>query len=1477
MTNHIKLHIINKRQLVLILVFISVIMALGGYWYYDQEKEKIRQASENTISAITMLKNDRIEAWHKDELLDVQLIAGHGFLIEMINKYLKTGLDEDKNNISGFLKQINAEHGYHEVFIASLNGDIISSGQDNQTKISATELKTVENAIATGKSVSTGLFQTVLDGNEAIFMSYISVIKIAGNNQGVALVCRMDPYMTLYPLVESWPIPSLTAETFIFIVADDSILYLNNLKYQASTALKLKIPLSQSYLPASKAASGFTGIVSGKDYRNVDVVAYTSKIDGTPWYIISKIDSSEAFAEMSLIMMRIAAFVLIGILLVGFGVGLVYNLRQMSIYRELYRKEKEIWQQQEKFKVTVDSLGDGVILTDTEAKVQYMNSLAETLTGWKLREARGRSLGEVYEVRNEETGLKENNILEKVIKHGIVKELANHTILISKSGKEIPVVDTGAPVHDSDGTILGIVITFQDETEKRLQQRLIKESEERLRSSLDNMIEGCQIISSDYTYLYMNKAAVESSRKPKDELLGNTMMACYPGIEKTEMFSMLKKSMELRLSTEFENVFTFPDGEERVFRLRFEPVPEGIFLLSEDITETKNARDFILKFKMGIELSGDVVFLTDKEGIITYVNPTFERVFGYSKEEAIGKSPRLIKSGQLTTSDYEKIWEKLLVKKPENREVVNKTKDGKLLYFEVSINPIINDLDETIGYIAIERDITARKLAEKVQSQLTAIIEAAPDFIGTADLDGSPIYINNAGRKMVGIGPDEDISKLKIIDFHPEWAGQLILNEGIPAAVQNGIWYGETTILQRDGNERPISQTILAHRTNEGEIGYFSTIGRDITESKKFEADLIEKTTILGAFFDNTLTLIALLDTDFNFIRVNQAYAASDEKDVDFFVGKNHFDLYPSDATEIFEEVVRSKTEYHALEKPFIYAKNPERGVTYWDWSLVPLLKAHGEVDSLIFTLLNVTERVKAKSELVENEKFLTTMFNSVNDAIFTVSMPDRIIQSANKAVSDLFGCKIEEVIGKQARIFYPDEESFIQFGRHLSSAIIDDQPFVREELTLQKNDGHIIPCEVQSTFLKQSGEVDMVISVVRDMTERKEMIDEIIKAKEKAEASDSLKTAFINNISHEIRTPLNGILGFGQFLASPELTNNERKEYYAHVEQSSHRLMNTVTDYMDMALIYSGTMEINRKVLLFRPFLEQLIDTLSPRCETKGIALIKDLPEGSPDHELYTDYEFIKKIFTILFENALKFTEKGSITCGYRILPGFIEVFIVDTGKGIDAGKLEFIFKMFTQEDVSNTRGHEGSGLGLTIAKGLVHLLGGIITVDSIKGKGSTFTFTIPLDKHSSMSTQVKTTEVIKIAKNIVTVLVVEDDESNYLYIKTVLNSLGYRHIYAANGAEAVEICQQNPEISLILMDIKMPVMNGIEATKLIRRFKPDLPIIATTAYAQTGDEHRFLEAGCNDYIAKPINKDRLIKLLSQYDTKIHEHLGLE
>lgn len=829
----------QKKQVLILIIIISLFITFGAYQFYEWETANIRQQKEKILTAITTLKIKQIEDWYRDELNDAQTISRNPALLESVKVFSQNPSKVYKESLLSLLNQIKTEHDYSDIILTSLDGKIITSTNDLIVNLNSVEKTTLEAVINQGKSLCTDLFPNDRSGNQQVLISFVSIGGNPNNNTAYALVLRMNPDDFLYPLVDRWPVPSRTSETFIFRVENEHILYLNNLRHKNIKVFDYRIHLTKVDLPAAKAAAGYKGIFSGKDYRNVDVFAYMDKIKDTPWYLISKVDNSEMFEEFPLLAIYVIGFTFLIILTIGSVLTLLYNWRQKTIYAELYKKEKEIWQQQEKFKVTLDSLGDGVITLDINGKVQYMNNLAEDLTGWNVREARGRYLGDIYSVKDEETGEPENNILEKVLKHGIVKELANHTILNSKSGKEIPVMDTGAPIYDSDGSVIGIVIAFQDETEKRKQRRLLIESENRLRSSLDNMIEGCQIISHDYRYLYLNKTALKSSRKTSEELLGKTMMECYPGIEKTEMFRKLKSCMEERIPSNFENEFEYPDGGKKIFNLRFEPVPEGIFILSEDITDYKLAQDFILKFKMGIELSGDAIFLTDKEGIITYVNPAFERIFGYTKEEAIGNTPRILKSGIFDQEYYEKFWQNILSKKAVSHEIVNKTKDNKLLYIEASINPIINEKNDVLGFIAIERDITERKLAEEKRKQLIAIIEATPDFVATADAKGKHVFINNAGKKMLGFDTDEDLSNVTIADAHPEWARKIVLEEGLPTAAREGFWIGETAFLHRDGNETPISQIIVAHKNDKGKVEFFSTIARDITQRKQFEEELI--------------------------------------------------------------------------------------------------------------------------------------------------------------------------------------------------------------------------------------------------------------------------------------------------------------------------------------------------------------------------------------------------------------------------------------------------------------------------------------------------------------------------------------------------------------------------------------------------------------------------------------------------------------
>jgi PAS domain S-box-containing protein len=630
---------------------------------------------------------------------------------------------------------------------------------------------------------------------------------------------------------------------------------------------------------------------------------------------------------------------------------------------------------------------------------------------------------------------------------------------------------------------------------------------------------------------------------------------------------------------------------------------------------------------------------------------------------------------------------------------------------------------------ALTEEIEERKKIEYERERLIAILEATPDLVGLADINGNIKYTNPSGKKMLGLEPDEDITRVTVAETHPDWARKIVLDEGFPAAAKEGSWSGETALLHRKGFEIPISQIVIAHKSSKGKVEYYSTIARDITERKQYEKELIEKTILLESFFDNTLTLIVLLDKDFNFIRVNKAYADTDKQDVDFFIGKNHFDLYPSDAKEIFEEVLRTKTAYHAIERLFLYANNPERGITYWDWNLVPLLDENGEVESLIFTLLNVTVRVKAKEELIKNERFLTTLFNSVNDGIFTVNMSGRTIKSVNKAVCDLFGYDPGELMGKSTHVLYHSNEAFQEHVNKLSAAIKENKQFVRAELKLQKKDGTLIFCDVQTTLLKSSGIDDLVISVLRDITDKKKMIDELIAAKEKAEEMNEVKTLFFANMSHELRTPFVGIMGYAELLVD-ELKDPDQNEMAQGILSTSKRMMDTLTKILTISKLEIKEIEAKKENVNLNELFDSIHTEYFAAANKKNILIEKTVK--LEDAVVQSDKSLLFDILHNLVSNAINYTDEGKISISAdKKIKSNKEILVInvsDTGIGIPKDKQEIVWQEFRQASEGRTRIYEGTGLGLTIVKKHAELLGGAVSLQSEEGKGSTFSVELPV-----------------------------------------------------------------------------------------------------------------------------------------------------
>jgi PAS domain S-box-containing protein len=390
------------------------------------------------------------------------------------------------------------------------------------------------------------------------------------------------------------------------------------------------------------------------------------------------------------------------------------------------------------------------------------------------------------------------------------------------------------------------------------------------------------------------------------------------------------------------------------------------------------------------------------------------------------------------------------------------------------------------------------------------------------------------------------------------------------------------------------------------------------------------------------------------------------------------------------------------------------------------------------------------------------------------------------------------------------------------------------------------------------------------NVKERLEKEQKLIGAKEKAEESDRLKTSFLANMSHEIRTPMNGIIGFLDLLKEPDLSEENKAAYINIVTQSGHRLLETINDIIEISKIEAGELKINCSSVNISELIGYYHGFFRQQTDQKGLTYL--ISNQLPDDVLsfQTDRNKLESIITNLIKNAIKFTSSGSVEFGCSIKADDLVFYVKDTGAGIPSDKLKVIFDRFVQADISITRPQEGSGLGLSIVKAYIEMLNGKIWVDSIPGHGSTFSFSIPFIPVTESKSTIKYLNSFPEANDsIATILIVEDDFASYLYLEKLLSAKGVTFLHTTNGSDTVKIVRENPDISIILMDIRLPGISGLEATRQIRMFNKTIPIIAQTAYSLNGDKEMAIESGCNDYISKPVNRSELQKLVRKYAGK--------
>ena len=401
----------------------------------------------------------------------------------------------------------------------------------------------------------------------------------------------------------------------------------------------------------------------------------------------------------------------------------------------------------------------------------------------------------------------------------------------------------------------------------------------------------------------------------------------------------------------------------------------------------------------------------------------------------------------------------------------------------------------------------------------------------------------------------------------------------------------------------------------------------------------------------------------------------------------------------------------------------------------------------------------------------------------------------------------------------------------------------------------------------KKNKKVKRLYGTIQDITEQKRWEKELIDARKKAEESDHLKSAFLANMSHEIRTPMNGILGFVELLSSAEFGVEEKESFVSIIKRSGNRLLDTINDIIEISKIESGQIDYHETEIDLVEVMNYYHDFFSKEAESKGIKLIYT-ENNISSLEIRTDKIKLDSILTNLVKNAIKFTTEGTIEFGFNLIGEHINFHVKDTGCGLSPEDQIKVFERFIQADNSNSRGHEGSGLGLAICKNYAQLLGGDIRVESELGKGSIFYVSIKFNpvEDSQSKVEIAMPEQEVLHSNSYKILIAEDDESSFQFLDFLLSRDKYEVIRATDGKKALEEFKNNTGFDVILMDMKMPIMDGYEATREIRKLNPTIPIIAQTAFALNGDRQEAMDAGCTDYISKPIVKEKLFALLGKY-----------
>jgi PAS domain S-box-containing protein len=773
----------------------------------------------------------------------------------------------------------------------------------------------------------------------------------------------------------------------------------------------------------------------------------------------------------------------------------------------------------------------------------------------------------------------------------------------------------------------------------------------------------------------------------------------------------------------------------------------------------------------------------------------------------------------------------------------------------------------------LEKEIDERKKNEesllKSEEYNRLLFTTSPIGLALCKMNGSLVDINPAYARIIGRTIEETL-QLNYWDITPE--KYFTQEEEQLKNLEETGHYGkyEKEYIHKDGHLVPvILQGLILER--DGERLIWSTV-EDISERKKAEIALRESQHLFQTLSQVSPVGIFRTTSDGNTTYVNPKWSELSGLSQEEALGYGWLNaLHPEDRVKLSESWIKNLKSQNESNAEYRFVRR-DKSIVWVLGKAVPEMNGN-ELAGYIGTITDITERKLTEEALQISEKQLSTIYRTIGDVIYYLAIETEGIYrfiSVSQTFYNVTGLSPEMIIGKLVTEVIPEPSLSNVLGKYMQA--IEEKTIIRWEETSEYPTGKLIGEVSITPVVDNNGLCTHLVGSVHDITKMKLSEEELIKAKDKAEETDRLKTAFLTNMSHEIRTPMNGILGFAELLKEPSLTTEEQQEFIKTIGISAERMLSTINSIVDISKIEAGMVSVDINETNISDKMLFTYKFFKPEVESKGLTLLFKCSLPTNESIIKTDNEKVYAILTNLVKNAIKFTHQGSIEFGYKKKGEYLEFYVNDTGIGIPENQKGLIFERFRQGSESNIRGYEGSGLGLSICKSYVEMLGGRIWVESEEGLGSTFYFTIPYNQVSEEINTVKdvsSEEHKDVQLKNLKILIVEDDEISYSLLTRTIQKISKEVLHAITGVEAVEACRNNQDLDLVLMDIRMPQMNGLEATQQIRQFNKDLIIIAQTAYGFSSDCEKALKAGCNDYITKPINKTLLFELIKKHCNK--------